>query len=133
MTSSSGLYDRQLPQQHLVDEREDGGICANSEREGQDGDNREQRAAAKSPEREAKVGQEGIHREALTVGLPQRFTAVSTGRSASPAGLVWTAIQNHLRPFDGDKPLLHHRVQIRQERLDLLWRVHDFDHHREIL
>ncbi len=135
-------YDRQLAQQHLVDERENGRICADSEREGQDRDNREQRAAAESPERVAKVGQEGAHRDALTVEHPERFTLFSARwvlaeirvirvprNAASPAGLVWTAIQNDLRPFDGDKSLLHHRVQLRQERFDLLWRVDDFDHH----
>ena len=47
---------RQLAQQNLVDERENRRIGANSEREGQDRDDREERAAAETAQSESKVG-----------------------------------------------------------------------------
>ena len=60
-----GSSDRQLSQQHLVDEREDGGVCADPERQGQDRHNREQRASAKPTHREPKVGKQSVHRDGL--------------------------------------------------------------------
>ncbi len=76
--------DRQLAQQHLVNERENGRICANSEGERQDGHNREQRAAAESPERKAKVGQQGIHRECFDgERSPTVYGSLRSARSAA--------------------------------------------------
>ena len=57
-----GILDRQLPEQHLVDQREDRRIRANPERQGQDGDDGEQRAAAKPPECQSKVREYRSHR-----------------------------------------------------------------------
>lgn len=47
--------DRQLAQQNLVDQREDGRVRPNSERQRQDGDNREQGTAEQSADGELEV------------------------------------------------------------------------------
>jgi len=46
---------RQLPQQDLIDQREDRGVGANPQRQRQDRHRREQRAAAKPTQRKPKV------------------------------------------------------------------------------
>ncbi len=50
-----GRLDGQLPQQHLVDQREDGGIGANPQGEREDGDNRKERAPPESAQGKAQV------------------------------------------------------------------------------
>jgi hypothetical protein len=57
-----GLLDRQLSQQHLVDERENGRVGADAKSQGQDRHQREQRAAAQPADREPEIGQNGSHR-----------------------------------------------------------------------
>ena len=78
--------DRQLSQQHLVDEREDRGVCADPERQGQNRHNREQRASAKPTHREPKVGQKVFIVMALTVGGPEQFTAFCDPRDPRSVG-----------------------------------------------
>ena len=55
------MADRQLPQQHLIDQREDRGVGADPEGQRQDGHDREQRAAAKAADGKAEIGQYGSH------------------------------------------------------------------------
>ena len=56
-----GGVNGQLAQQELVDQREDRGVGADAERQGEDGDGGKQRAAAKAAERQAEVVQKGGH------------------------------------------------------------------------
>jgi hypothetical protein len=48
-------FDRELPQQHLIDQGEDGGVGAYAERQRQDSDGCKQRIAAKSAGGKAQV------------------------------------------------------------------------------
>ena len=77
--------DRQLAQQDLIDEREDGGVGADAERERQDRDGREQGTAAESAERQAQVGQDahGYWTEEGTFGLIGVGDSGRTGESMS--------------------------------------------------
>ena len=56
ITSSFGVLHRQLPQQDLVDQREDGGVGADAQRQRQDRDGRKQRAAAQAADGKAEIG-----------------------------------------------------------------------------
>ena len=61
-----GVFNRQLSQQDLVDQREDRGICAYSERQRQDCDGRKKRAAAQAANRQAEIGHGCGHASGLT-------------------------------------------------------------------
>ena len=50
-----GIAHRELAQQDLVDQREDRGVGADAERQRQDGDGGEERAAAEAAQRQAEV------------------------------------------------------------------------------
>ena len=56
-----GRLHRQLAQQDLIDQREDRGVGADPQRQRQDRDGREQRAAAKAAQGEPEVGEDGSH------------------------------------------------------------------------
>jgi hypothetical protein len=56
-----GLVDRQWPQQHRVDDAEDGGVGADAEREHGDDRDGESRRAEQHAERVAKIGKKRTH------------------------------------------------------------------------
>ena len=57
ITSSSGAFTGSFRKQHLIDQREDGGVGANAQGQREDGDRREERAAPEPPDGEAEVAQ----------------------------------------------------------------------------
>ena len=56
-----GLVERQRPQQHRVDDAEDGGVGADAEREDRDHGDGERRRAEQDPEGVAEVGKQRAH------------------------------------------------------------------------
>ncbi len=56
-----GIPDRQAPQQHFVDEREDGGIRADPQRDRQERDRSEQRRADEAPQGVAQIASQVSH------------------------------------------------------------------------
>src|SRR5204862_3309262 len=56
-----GFVEGQRPQQHGVDDAEDGGVGADAEREDGDDGQRERRRPEQRSEAIAKVGEEGLH------------------------------------------------------------------------
>src|SRR6185436_4685894 len=62
-----GRFHRQLAQQDLIDQREDGGVGADAQREREDGDNREQRAAKQPTDCKSEVVERKGHLRRLDV------------------------------------------------------------------
>ena len=60
-----GLWISERPQDHAIDDREDGGIGADAERQGQDGDERERRRAQQAADGVAKILAKIINGHAL--------------------------------------------------------------------
>ena len=56
-----GVLHRQLPQQDLVDQRENRGVGADAKGQREDGDGGEQRIAAQAADREFQIGEEVAH------------------------------------------------------------------------
>ena len=64
MTSRGGIRDRKGAQQHRVEDRKDGGVGADAEGQGEDGDQREARIFDEGAQREADVLQQIFHMHA---------------------------------------------------------------------
>jgi hypothetical protein len=76
-----GVPDRELPQQHLVDQRENGRVGANAQGQRQDRDEREEWAAAQSADGELEVGQNGGHRGVRRDSRAERLVRQRMGRT----------------------------------------------------
>jgi hypothetical protein len=81
---SAGVGDRKRPQQQRVDQREHGGVCADAEREGQQGRQREGRAATETPRRIPKV---------LTEDVPTRRSPARAHRLLHQADVAEAAVR----------------------------------------
>ena len=77
MHEAIGLVVRQRPDQHAVDHAEDGGRCADAERERQHGDDGEDALPAQRADGDAEVGENTVH----GLSLAARFVPARARRS----------------------------------------------------
>ena len=77
------LLERQRPQQHGVDDAEDGGVGADAEREHGDDRERERRGAEQDPEGVAEIGKERAHGglDEKNEHQVDRFHSIPSGQS----------------------------------------------------
>jgi len=73
-----GVLHGQFAEEHLIEQREDGGVRAYPQGQGQDSDDREQGAAAKPAQRQAEIGEYRTHRALRREGGDDRWQEKQT-------------------------------------------------------